>query len=997
MLTCGSGRLGCYGRHNPRNRLRRRLSLLTVLVLLLTLAGPAYAEEDTAGKKLQDWFEYGKDPGEESGSVGQEPSYTEQRKVFQNAGLIDAESGTYTLSPEDVVSELPASSLEDGVLNWDESVPYIEWTVDVAQAGLYEIWLDYRPLPGSDAAIERSVRINGEYQYVECRNIPFYRRFTDEAPPKLNNLGDQVKPRQKELFAWESVPFRDKMGYYSVPLTFAFNQGENRIRLEMLYEPMQLRQVTIRPPAQIPVYSQVLAGYMSAHYACAKQSAKFQAEDHVLHRSNPTLRMESNADPLAQPVSVTSRVFNVMGDYWWRSGGQSITWEFTVPETGLYKLCLRDQQIWNDGLPSFRTIAIDGQVPFQELLEYKFSYGKEWRSEALEDDEGNPYLFYLEAGMTHTITMTVTVGPFTEIIQSINQDMLTLSETIRKITMIIGSNPDLNYDYELFKTIPGLSETLYALECSMTEKYEFFNAISTKSSSMANNFRQIARQIHEMGLDPFSIPRRIGDLQNAQTSLGSYYMTLSELPLGIDYFVFMPPDEPVKDYRSNFFQRLWATVQTFFQSFVRDYDNVGSVHGAGLDGQELETITVWMARGNEWAEQLIELSDEFFTPETGIRIKLNVVPAATLNTGTASVLMFALASGNQPDAVLGISYGSPTELAIRGAVADISQYDDFDEVSERFMEKMFIPLTFREGIYALPETMNFKMLFYRKDILQELNLKLPETWSELYKQVFPVLYQNGMQFNYTFDYSPFLFQRGGAYYNEDGTRSGLDTPEAYAAFKELCELYTNYGVPVAPNFLTRFRTGEMPMGIADYSMYIQLAVAAPELLGRWGVAQIPGTERNGVVDHSFGSAGAEACMIFSASEKQDAAWEFLKWWTSTETQINFNKNLEASQGIAARFNTANIEAFKQFNWDKTDLAEFEKSLAWATEMPVVLGGYFTGRQITNAWNRVVTRDISMGGDQTDTNVRDSLELAVEDINRELQAQQAQYVFANPGK
>lgn len=112
-----------------------------------------------------------------------------------------------------------------------------------------------------------------------------------------------------------------------------------------------------------------------------------------MHRSNPTLRMESNADPLAQPVSVTSRVFNVMGDYWWRSGGQSITWEFTVPETGLYKLCLRDQQIWNDGLPSFRTIDIDGQVPFQELLEYKFSYGKEWRSEALEDGEGNPTSF----------------------------------------------------------------------------------------------------------------------------------------------------------------------------------------------------------------------------------------------------------------------------------------------------------------------------------------------------------------------------------------------------------------------------------------------------------------------------------------------------------------------------------------------------------------------------------------------------------------------------
>ena len=95
-------------------------------------------------------------------------------------------------------------------------------------------------------------------------------------------------------------------------------------------------------------------------------------------------------------------------------------------------------------------------------------------------------------------------------------------------------------------------------------------------------------------------------------------------------------------------------------------------------------------------------------------------------------------------------------------------------------------------------------------------------------------------------------------------------------------------------------------------------------------------------------------------------------------------------GIAARFNTANVKAFTELNWDKDDLVEIKKSLNWATEVPVVLGGYYTGRQVTNAWNRVVTRDLSAGGDLTDTNVRDSLELAVEDINRELKAQQDQY-------
>lgn len=50
------------------------------------------------------------------------------------------------------------------------------------------------------------------------------------------------------------------------------------------------------------------------------------------------------------------------------------------------------------------------------------------------------------------------------------------------------------------------------------------------------------------------------------------------------------------------------------------------------------------------------------------------------------------------------------------------------------------------------------------------------------------------------------------------------------------------------------------------------------------------------------------------------------------------------------------------------------SLETAIEQPIVPGGYFTGRHIINAWNRVCVNN---------ENVRDALEKAVKDIDEEI--------------
>jgi len=278
--------------------------------------------------------------------------------------------------------------------------------------------------------------------------------------------------------------------------------------------------------------------------------------------------------------------------------------------------------------------------------------------------------------------------------------------------------------------------------------------------------------------------------------------------------------------------------------------------------------------------------------------------------------------------------------------------------------------------------MGFSAMFYRKAIIQELGLELPDTWEDVYEHVLPILYQHGMEFYYNGGLTPFLFQYGENYYRDNGLKSALDSPLAYQAFREYTELYTNYSIPVSANFFNRMRQGEMPIGIGDYGLYVQLSVAAPELTGRWGIAPVPGHRKeDGTIDRSVGGIVGEADIIMSQSQHKEEAWEFLKWWTSTETQERFGKEMEAYMGVQARWNTANIQAFKRLPWNSQDLKVIEEQLQWANETPVVLGGYFTGRHVSNAWNRVVLESM---------NVRDSLEKAVKDINKELKRKQEEY-------
>ena len=285
------------------------------------------------------------------------------------------------------------------------------------------------------------------------------------------------------------------------------------------------------------------------------------------------------------------------------------------------------------------------------------------------------------------------------------------------------------------------------------------------------------------------------------------------------------------------------------------------------------------------------------------------------------------------------------------------------------------------------------MMFYRKDILQELNLEVPETWDDM-KVALSVLSKNQMEIGMLATeqiFATLLYQNGGQYYNEDGTASALDETVAMNVFKEYCEYYSKYKLDRETSVEQRFRTGETPIILADYTTYNNLQVSAPDIKGLWGFTTVPGTvKEDGTIDKTTVSSG-NAAVIMKACKNPEAAWEFLKWWTSADIQTAYGREMESLMGASARYPTANIEAFENLPWPRSDYEKLKEQFEWVVGIPQVPGGYYTWRNVNNAFYQVVTDSQSPRETLTDyvryinaeiTNKREELGLSTYQANQE---------------
>jgi len=850
------------------------------------------------------------------------------------------------------------------------------WEFYVPTTGFYNIMLHYFPIEGRSASIERTIHINGEVPFRNANSVIFPRIWSNVTNDFQTDIrGNDIRPRQVENPMWVESPVLEPQGYFIEPLLFHFEQGHNTITLESLREPMLLRRIVVFNEPDLPTYAEISAHNAAMGHRPANTDMIIIDAAQAAYKSSPALfPFSDRSSPATIPNSIMEIRMNSIGGTNWTMPNDWIRFVIDIPEDGLYNIGIRFKQDYLRGFDVTRRIYINGVVPFEELNAVRFPYHRNWQLDALGGDE--PFEFFFEAGR-HEITMRLILGDIVEQIRDIEQIVFSLNSLYRTIISITGTEPDPFRDYQLLERIPDLREILAMQRDRLLEISDSIEAVSGQRNEQTAVITSLAAQIDTMIDRPDLIPRRLANFRGNVGALGTMILIMTRQPLILNYLVVVPSGDEMPRAEASWIRRVWHEIRMFFASFIVDFNAIGNIY------EDLDAIDVWINTGRDQAETLKAMIDDSFTPFSGVGVNFRLVGE--------DVILPATLAGQGPDVSLNMPITVPVNFGIRNALLDIAQFDDFPDVATRFRESALVPFSFDGSVYALPETQIFPMMFYRTDILEELGLSVPDTWEDVFDMI-PELQLRHLDFglivepelgspipNQTF--SMFLLQRGGVFYDEHGKRSMLNSPESIAAFRMWTQLFTLYRFPVEFNFVNRFRTGEMPIGIADYTTYNMLHVFAPEIRGFWDFGPVPGyIEADGNIRRDVASGGT-AAIIMQSTNEPEGAWEFLKWWTSTETQTRFGREMEGLMGPAARHPTANAEALSLLPWPMDDYRRLTDQWEWVQGIPEVPGGYFTSRHLTNAFSTVMNRDF---------NYRDTLLNHVQIINNEISAKRIEF-------
>lgn len=792
----------------------------------------------------------------------------------------------------------------------------------------------YKVISAGTGYAEASVSMDGETPFFEASSITLRREFLSTESPQTDQRGNQLGLQPVSSDAWLNGTVYDSSGYRTAPLLFALS-GKQSVTITAVKNDILLESITWFAPQTQP-------GLGTGGTDGSGRVITVEAEQ-------PARRNDLSIAELCDRTSVDTtpcfnglQVWNALGGAGWAKTGQRATWEVEVEKAGYYSIAFRYLQNFTSGTASYRSLLIDGKSPFAGAESLRFPYGGRWQTLRPTDETGAPAEFYLGAGV-HQISMEVTMGEMAQAAELAQKSLYELNMVYRDILMLTGSSPDAYRDYQIAKNLPE-SVRMIENEAEIVSRLsDWMVYISGGHGSESASLDELARLLQGFAKNPESIPSKMSDFQNGLSSFSTWLQSRLNQPLTLDKFDLIPRGMAYKPDRQSFFSGMTRGVSLFFKSFAADYGSVDNPAGE-------DSLEVWISMGRDQYQILNQIIERDFTVVQGVPVKLKLVSATVLQ---------AIAAGIAPDVYLFCGEGEPVNLAVRGGLADLTQYPDFDEVSRRFDSQALVPYTFDGGVYALPLTQSFDMMFVRNDILGGLGLKTPQTWDDVFAML-SVLQQNKMEFAYPIptsgsvaSFALMLFRDQQNFYSNGGKKAALDTEAAMHAFEQWVSLYTEQQLLMSYSFTNRFKTGDMPIGIASLDTYNTLEIFAPEIRGLWSMLPLPGVRLQDGSIQRYGLSTVTGAFITKQSRHPDDAWEFLKWFTGAQAQTGYAAAIENRLGLAGRYNTANLEAFETIDWSAAAKQQLALQRGWSVSVEQVPGGYFLGRHLDNIFRKIV--------------------------------------------
>ncbi len=242
-----------------------------------------------------------------------------------------------------------------------------------------------------------------------------------------------------------------------------------------------------------------------------------------------------------------------------------------------------------------------------------------------------------------------------------------------------------------------------------------------------------------------------------------------------------------------------------------------------------------------------------------------------------------MGSNDMPDVMYMWNYP-----AYAGGLEPLDSYIEGEgaDYKENFYDTLWNYNSYDGSTYGIPIGFTTHALFYNKDIFKEAGIDEPTndwTWDDVKTAAKTITEKcdgkKGFSFQMKpdpYDYEMYLWSNGTAYVNEDGELEGnLNSDEAKEVFSMFQEMEKDeYAVATEKSGTDEFRSG-------NTAMYVY---------GSWSINTLKEDEVNfGVVNiPSFGKQPSVSILSSSGismskdSKNKEAAWEFIKFWTSEE-------------------------------------------------------------------------------------------------------------------
>lgn len=734
-----------------------------------------------------------------------------------------------------------------GTLSW-QGLGTVSWDFDVGKAGFYCFEMNYFSQSENNSYVSFGIDIDGVFPFDEAREVRFDRYWRNEHSIRLDsNHKDQLLPDIVK-YNCSITSFAKSSGVSDEPLWFYLSSGTHKLTLHGVSTDFYISSMRFCGKTDISSYGEIrpTSDKLSETPALIDNTAILVEAEMPKYTNSAALRPTSEpSDYAVSPSHPYDMRYNTIGADSWNTAGQTLFYEVTVPSAGYYALNIKCRLNTGSGLPCSRRICVNGVVPCREFNEVKIPYSADWQAISPTAANGEPIFVQLKAGKNLIA------------FEAINGES---GDALRRLNNIISELCDC-------------AET-----DGINEKFGYYaeELISAKNALEAASGRKINASEIDVIADLLkkyekNAPDSLSDLKKALNSGCGWIEKNSERSVEMDYFELRTVHEEFRPITRDFFKQLVFGFQRFVGSFFSD-------HGTISDNTGEAKLSVSSDKDN--AQIINSISGEYSE-------KINVI------TNSGNLLEAAL-SGNAPDVALFVDENDVYELASRGLIVNLATLPDYGTVENRSPEGVSRLYEYNGGVYGIPLTNSFPMMFCREDILNELGLAVPESWDDL-TEMLPALNERG----YTAGLGcPSDFSAGNAFMlmmSQSG--QSLDSDYAKTAFSRYTDYYTKYGCPQDYDAFRLFRTGRMPIVIADYAEFYGKLSEAGEICGLWSIAHVPGTYRGdeggrAVLDFSTDSNSLGA-VIFADSRNIAEAWSFVSWFSQSDTQTKYGVLKEA--------------------------------------------------------------------------------------------------------